>query len=189
MKNAWCITDYHRLSTILHPKLKNFDCCIDEKANSIKVLKQEFLKHASISSSSCSNESGSTHVDPKIPSSSPATIQKRKNLLSQCFDAKVIDTSQSSNPMQEIDDYLAANFTQSLLNDDDDCGDIDVLSFWQENQRSFPILSHIAKVVCSIPASNTVIERLFSTAKNVVTEKRTRLACEKINQILFCKRI
>ncbi|CAF4627166.1 unnamed protein product [Rotaria sp. Silwood2] len=38
IKNAWHITDHHRLSTILHPKLKNFDCCIDEKEKSINVI-------------------------------------------------------------------------------------------------------------------------------------------------------
>ncbi|CAF3993551.1 unnamed protein product [Rotaria sordida] len=38
IKNAWHITDHHRLSTILHPKLKNLDCCIDEKEKSINVI-------------------------------------------------------------------------------------------------------------------------------------------------------
>ena len=62
------------------------------------------------------------------------------------------------------------------------------LTFCQENQRSFPILAKISTVICSIPASNTTIERLFSTAKNVVTHKRTRLACEKINELLFLQK-
>ncbi|CAF4923860.1 unnamed protein product [Rotaria sp. Silwood1] len=55
IKNAWHITDHHRLSTILHPKLKNFDCCSDDKEKSINVLKQEFEKHKLIDSSSCTN--------------------------------------------------------------------------------------------------------------------------------------
>jgi len=42
--------------------------------------------------------------------------------------------------------------------------------------------------VCAIPASNTVIERLFSSAKNVVTERRARVDCEKINELLFLQK-
>jgi hypothetical protein len=170
-------------------QIEKFYCCIDEKEKSINVLKQEFQKHILISSSSCSNELHTAQINTKTRSPTPAsTTQKRKNLLSECFDSKVINTSQSSNPYQEIDDYLAADFSQSLSNGDDDCGDIDLLLFWREKQRSFPILSQISKLVCAIPASNTVVERLFSAAKNVVTEKRTRLDCEKINQILFLQK-
>ena len=189
IKNVWLITDHHRLSTILHPKLKNFDCCIDEKEKSINVLKQEFQKHFPMSSSSSSNESHSPQINGKSSLPAPTNaIHKQKNLLSQCFDSKIINTSQSSNPYQEIDDYLATDFSQSFAGDDDECGDIDVLLFWREKQCTYPILSQISKLVCAIPASNTVIERLFSTAKNVVTENRTRLDCEKINQILFLQK-
>jgi hypothetical protein len=60
--------------------------------------------------------------------------------------------------------------------------------FWRHHQHSFPILAQIARKVCAIPASNTVIERLFSSAKNVVTERRTRLDCERINQLLFLQK-
>ena len=60
--------------------------------------------------------------------------------------------------------------------------------FWRQHQHSFPILSQIARKVCAIPASNTVIERLFSSAKNVVTERRTRLDSEKINELLFLQK-
>ncbi|CAM4940452.1 unnamed protein product [Rotaria socialis] len=42
--------------------------------------------------------------------------------------------------------------------------------------------------LATIPASNTIIERLSSTTKNVVTEKTTRLDCEKINQMLFLQK-
>ena len=43
-------------------------------------------------------------------------------------------------------------------------------------------------MVCAIPASNIIIERLFSAAKNVVTDKRKSLDCEKINEILILQK-
>ncbi|CAF5005219.1 unnamed protein product [Rotaria sp. Silwood1] len=71
IKNAWHITDHHRLSTILHPKLKKIDCCIDEKEKSINVLKQEVEKHKLIGSSSCTNTLHLTQSN--VQSSSPAS--------------------------------------------------------------------------------------------------------------------
>ena len=91
------------------------------------------------------------------------------------------------NAYQEIDNYLAADFSDTLVGSNDS-DDIDLLLFWRRQQHSYPILSSIAKVGCAIPASNTIVERLFSAAKNVVTDKRTRLDCEKINQMLFLQK-
>ncbi|CAF4154785.1 unnamed protein product [Rotaria sp. Silwood2] len=87
IKNAWHITDHHRLSTILHPKLKNFDCCIDEKEKSINVLKQEFEKHKLIDSSSCTNTLHLTqsNVQSSSPASTTSTTRKRKNLYVTMF--------------------------------------------------------------------------------------------------------
>ncbi|CAF4803365.1 unnamed protein product [Rotaria sp. Silwood1] len=84
IKNAWHITDHHRLSTILHPKLKNFDCCIDEKEKSINVLKQEFEKHKLIDSSSCTNTLHLTQSN--VQSSSPASNQAhiKKSMIFSC---------------------------------------------------------------------------------------------------------
>ena len=45
MKNAWPITDQHRLATILHPKMKNFDICPDQKDQSITALEVEVEKY------------------------------------------------------------------------------------------------------------------------------------------------
>lgn len=186
---AWLITDQHRLATILHPKLKNFERCPDEKEKSLDALKAEFKKYQSNNSLSnmklltsipASSESAST-------SRSTTTTLKRKNILSQCFDSKLQMTCKPPNIYQEIDDYLIDNSSQAYA-DDENADDIDILSFWKDKQHSFPVLSSIAKQVCAIPASNTVIERLFSASKNVVTEKRTRLGSEKINELLFLQK-
>lgn len=106
--------------------------------------------------------------------------------MTQCFDSKIIDQIESSKSYQEIENYLNSDF--SHIFPDDDSVDINILSFWRENQHSFPKLSRLALMICAIPASNTIIERLFSAAKNTVTEKRTRLDCDKINEILFLQK-
>jgi hypothetical protein len=64
----------------------------------------------------------------------------------------------------------------------------DVFSFWKENEKSFPTLSTIVRELYAIPASNTIVERLFSSSKNTVTDRRTRLSAEKVNKLLFLQK-
>ena len=40
----------------------------------------------------------------------------------------------------------------------------------------------------AVPAVNTTIERLFSSSKNIVIDKRTSLGAEKINKLLFLQK-
>jgi hypothetical protein len=182
LNNNWPITDEHRLATILHPKFKKFECSPNEKEKSINVLKSQFQK---IISSSCTNSLASKHV--VVQSSSSNTTSKPNNLLSQCFDAKVKVVDERLNPLQEIDDYLNFEFDESYYIYDNS-GDIDILLFWKKQEHLFPILSSLAKVIFAIPSSNTIVERLFSSSKNVVTEKRTRLGASKINELLFLQK-
>ena len=93
---AWHINDYHRLCTILHPKWKNFNFCTNEKEKSICVLKQEYDKlvlNNSLSYKNITNVLQSNNANTRsIPT---VTTPKRKNLLTQCFDSKLIDQSES----------------------------------------------------------------------------------------------
>ena len=189
IRNAWYINDYHRLATILHPKLKNFDFCRDEKQRSIDVLKQEYDKlelNNSLSQKIASNVLQSNNANSS-QASTTETTPKRKNLLTQYFDSKHINQPQSSNSYQEIENYLNSDYSD-IRHNEDGLDHIDVLSFWQENRHTFPQLAKLAKIICAIPASNTIVERLFSTAKYVITDKRTHLQSEKINQILFLQK-
>ncbi|CAM4773611.1 unnamed protein product [Rotaria magnacalcarata] len=54
-ESCMAIANEHRLATILHPKLKNFECCHDEKENAISALKSAFDQHKVniLSPSSC----------------------------------------------------------------------------------------------------------------------------------------
>jgi hypothetical protein len=192
MKSVWQIKTEHRLATILHPKLKNFESCHDEKENAVSALKLAFDKYH------LNNSSSSIYLlnSSQIRSSSSSTTDvntsasKNKNLLTQYFD-RTVNTDvnvKSSNPHKEIDDYLNSEYCPAYYDNNHEHGDIDVLNYWKEKQNIFPVLSSLAEQVFAIPASNTIIERLFSASKNTVTEKRTNLASEKINQLLFLQK-
>jgi hypothetical protein len=54
---------------------------------------------------------------------------------------------------------------------------IPALDWWKQNQVGFPILFQLARKLnfLAIPASSAPVERLFSTAGNVITKKQQRL--------------
>ena len=64
----------------------------------------------------------------------------------------------------------------------------DPLAWWLNNRDNFPILTHLARKYLSIPATSVPSERLFSDAGNHISAKRTRLAPDLVNKVLFLKR-
>ncbi|CAF3466593.1 unnamed protein product [Rotaria socialis] len=67
-------------------------------------------------------------------------------------------------------------------------GTEDVLLFWKRHAQSFPTLSIIVRDLFSIPASNTIVERLFSASKNIVTDRRSSIGEANLNKLLFLKK-
>jgi len=102
------------------------------------------------------------------------------SLLARCFDQQQPTPISTSTPVHELDNYMALD-VQIHENDD-------VLLFWKENAKSFPNLSATVRDLYAIPASNTIVERLFSSSKNTVTDRRTSLAAEKLDKLLFLQK-
>src|SRR5436305_5334253 len=66
----------------------------------------------------------------------------------------------------------------------DDCP----LLWWKTNKTRFPVLSKLARKYLAIPATSTPSERLFSEASNIMTIKRTQLAPNTLENLVFCKK-
>lgn len=49
----------------------------------------------------------------------------------------------------------------------------------------FPWLGVLARRVLAIPATSAAPERLFSTAGNVMTKKRSRLTCDNMEELVY----
>ena len=58
----------------------------------------------------------------------------------------------------------------------------DVLSFWKENRKFFPILSQL---YLSISAGSVPVECSFSSIGVVMNGKRSQLGPDKLNQIIL----
>ena len=60
----------------------------------------------------------------------------------------------------------------------------DPLLWWRQNKDRFQQLAPLARKLLSIPPGSVDSERLFSVAGDIVTDKRTSLACEKAEQLI-----
>ena len=68
------------------------------------------------------------------------------------------------------------------------CLDIAVgnpLTWWKQNEKHFPALSHMAKKYLCVPATSVPTERAFSTVGYIVNEKQSCLLPENLNMLVF----
>jgi hypothetical protein len=62
----------------------------------------------------------------------------------------------------------------------------DPLEWWRMHKSLFPVLARLARKFLCIPATSAPVERVWSTAGNVVTRRRARLSDDLVDSIVFC---
>lgn len=66
--------------------------------------------------------------------------------------------------------------------------EFDVLNWWEVNKQQFPLLGNLSKRVFAIPASSAPSERVFSGARNLITDKRSQLSPSIVNDLMIVNR-
>jgi hypothetical protein len=61
----------------------------------------------------------------------------------------------------------------------------DPLGWWKEHEGQYPSLSRVAKKHLSIPGTSVPSERVFSTAGDIISAKRSVISPEHLDQLLF----
>ena len=61
----------------------------------------------------------------------------------------------------------------------------DSLKWWKLNENKFPSVAKLAKCYLNIPAISSSAERVFSTAGNIVSAKRSCLHPKNVNKLVF----
>nr|XP_054758013.1 E3 SUMO-protein ligase ZBED1-like [Lytechinus pictus] len=59
------------------------------------------------------------------------------------------------------------------------------LTWWKSNENRFPSVAKQARKYLGIPATSVPSERVFSSAGNIVTAKRSCLKAENVNMLIF----
>ncbi len=167
------------MCTLLHPSLKHFHIAPNEHNKALELVKQELLKRTPAPTLVSTTVLKAVTATASVISDTTACITS-KNLRTCCFDQKQSLTKPVPTLVNELDNYMALYIQ---IHDNDD-----ILFFWKENEKSFPTLASIVRDLFVIPASNTIVERLFSSSKNIVTDRRTSLGAEKLNKLLFLKK-
>lgn len=166
---AWPMQPEHLLATLTHPRLRDFggDTSLKDKA-------VELLRVAVSSSNDSLNNEVSTCNACASSDADISTTPTVSNILSLCF-----DKPRAAKPaFDEVTLWLQSDF-DSEINDDD------IMSFWRRKQNHFPIIAGILRKLLAIPASNSAVERLFSSTKTMISDRRTRLGAEKIDKLMF----
>ncbi|KAK3205551.1 hypothetical protein Dsin_019597 [Dipteronia sinensis] len=71
------------------------------------------------------------------------------------------------------------------LGEDTEDKKFDILHWWKEHERYFPILAMIAKQILSTPVSTVAVEQQFSAGGNILDPKRSLMSPKSL-QIQAC---
>ena len=92
------------------------------------------------------------------------------------------ENTEATTPEEVLNEYMNSPIIQKGC-----------LMFWRDNESKADgnkvkkALAKMARKVLTPPPISTVVERLFSTAANILTEKRNRLLPQNVEKLLFLK--
>jgi hypothetical protein len=86
-----------------------------------------------------------------------------------------------------VDEAPTLDEYQRWLKEAQDATVTDLIDYWKFKRSSYPRLELMALEILTIPAMSAEVERVFSSAKQTITDRRARLnvdiieACECLN--------
>lgn len=79
---------------------------------------------------------------------------------------------------------------ETFLNDPIIAPEDNAFEWWSNNAVRFPLVATVARTFLAVPGTSVPSEQLFSTAGQVITERRNRLKPEHAEQLVFlCKNL
>lgn len=66
--------------------------------------------------------------------------------------------------------------------------DADPFMWWKTNECKFPHVAKAAQQHLCVPGTSVASERIFSTAGDIVSAKRSRLAAENVDRLIFLQK-
>lgn len=119
---------------------------------------------------------------------SPPRKKKFRSYTAQFEDdddcAALNSVANSTHACRELESYLQLKISNSTNADDDHD---DPLQFWNDQERLFPNLFTLAKKILCIPASSAPVERNFSSAGVIISQRRSSINPALVNDITFLR--
>lgn len=162
------VSDLHVCAAMLDPSQRHL-AIIQQYLAQREINGVEFLSN--MISKYCSTSTGMA-ASPGPTSSANNDDEPAWKKAKQEMIAKHINVGSSTD--RELQQYRCI----SIASDD-------LLQWWKRQADTFPKLSLLAQGILAIPATSAPSERVFSTAGLVLQAKRSSLAPENVNKIIF----
>ena len=187
-------------AAFLDPRFKDMDSYvkIENRCDVIEDVKMELIMKfvgEEIVQDDQENEAmksseNQSHDESDEPTDSTEPPLKKKctalsHLLSDIYPPNQQHASQNVTTMEAIESELAFYKGEVCLDIDGD-----PLQWWKVRATQYRLLSQLARKYISVPATSVKSEEIFSTAGNILTQKRNRLfslKCSFFNIFHFFK--
>jgi hypothetical protein len=155
------------IASILDPRTKFFERIPQQEIDeALKILKKEY--HA---------------LELTKEDESKIQAEKERNPFESILSTKVGGTRNKSSKNNKWKEELELFKKEDRLSFSSD-----PLLWWKLNEPRLPGLAKLAKQYLSIPASQASCERLFSVARNDITDKRTSMKPDLVEALIFIAR-
>ena len=175
----------HLMGTFFNPKTRKMKhLSRAQQQQCIEYVKQEMLLMDT------DQHVGSSPQKKQFVGNTSFTYMTEFYLNAENDDEDHADQYGSSKPashVNEIDLYLKHGFDKTTITEDPAQvkEEYNPLSFWKNKHSSYPILAKVAARVLGVPVTSAAVERQFSFAGNIITQKRATLSPDTVNDIVF----
>jgi hypothetical protein len=177
----------HLMATFLNPKTRKMNHLSPKRKDEcIEYVKQEML----LFDVNQNVKSTSTRKTIELSRSTSSSFMTDFYLNAETEDEDddhQQESSKTSSHLIEIDLYMkhGSDKTTTESNSNEDQVEYNPLTFWRKKCVSYPILAKVAARVFSVPATSAAVEREFSFTGNILTQKRSKLCPDTVNDIVF----
>ncbi|CAF1450309.1 unnamed protein product [Adineta ricciae] len=182
LESMFILEPIHFAATFLHPRYRYLRKCSTAQVDSCKsyvrrqlkeIVEREKVKRLTHSQESQRLIRQGEKGEPPL---------KKKKRFGQEYEASNLSDEYNSAEDDEVEKYLSMFIDSELLVDNP-------LVFWKTNQNNLPLLSKLARMIHYIPATTTSVEREFSVGGLVMTERRSSINPDNLNNILFVRSV
>jgi hypothetical protein len=155
--------------TFLDPRFKKFGCFPDDEAKECINRAKSYLR----------TYATRFQLMETLGDSTPTPQPCAKKLQIFDFQIENIDPNKAvSNNLltREFEEYKMIKINE----------EIDVLTWWFNNKKKFPILSQIVKRSYCATATSVPSEILFSASGYTIWDRRNSLSSNKVNKMMIC---
>jgi hypothetical protein len=186
-KTMFTLEDVHWIAATLNPRTRMLKHATDaERAHAHSLVRRELTKIME------TEKSDDRSVEPLATDNSSPSLRKKLKSYTNQFDDDT-DYSESEKltatmrSRRELEIYLQMKLQKNPHEDVDATNEDNPLLFWKEQQHLLPNLSKLARKTFSVPASSAAVERTFSSAGVVLSQRRTSINPSTVNDIILIR--